>query len=246
MPNRFDRCLSHLGFGTVLAVMAITPALAAAAEHADQAAPLSWESAARWHHDLTKTPGTLALTDSGIEFRAAKGPPLRWPFEEIQTFALSPRRLTLTGYANRRWHFHGERRSRFDLQSAVPPAVAAELAERVAKPAENGVPDPDAPTFATLPARHRTRGGGTNGVLHFRSGGIDYLTDSGHEARSWRWADIRTLALPDPYHFRVGGFRETFGFELKGPMSRELFDRLWNDVYARDLSGVKPKGGTRP
>jgi hypothetical protein len=246
MPNRFDRSLSHIGFGTVLAVMAIAPALAAAAEQADQAVPLSWESAAHWHRGLTKTPGTLALTDSGIEFRAAKGPPLRWVFEEIQTFDLSPRRLTLTGYANRRWHFHGERRFRFDLKSAVPPTVAAELAQRVAKPAENGVPDPHAPAFATLPARHRTRGGGTNGVLRFRGSGIDYLTDSGHGARSWRWADIQTLALPDPYHFRVGGFREIFGFELKGPMSRELFDRLWNDVYARDLSGLKLNGGTRP
>lgn len=90
MPNRFDRSISHIAFGTVLAVMAVVPAPAAVAEHGDQAAsPLSWESAAHWHHGLTKTPGTLALTDSGIEFRAAKGPPLRWPFVEIQTFDLS-------------------------------------------------------------------------------------------------------------------------------------------------------------
>jgi hypothetical protein len=247
MPNRFDRSISHIAFGTVLAVMAVVPVPAAVAEHGDQAAArLSWESAAHWRHGLTKTPGTLALTDSGIEFRAAKGPPLRWPFVEIQTFDLSPRRLTLTGYENRRWHFHGERRFRFDLESAVPPAVAAELAQRVAKPAENGVPDPHAPAFATLPTRHQTRGGGTNGVLQFRDSGIDYVTDPGHGARSWRWADIQTLALPDPYHLRVGGYRETFGFELKEPMSRELFDRLWNDVYARDLSGLNPKGGARP
>jgi hypothetical protein len=112
--------------------------------------------------------------------------------------------------------------------------VAAELAQRVGKPAINGNPDSQAPSFATIPARHRTLTGGTNGILRFRDDGIDYVTGR-QGGRSWRWADIRTLANPDPYHFRVGGYRETFDFELKEPMSRELFDRLWDYVYARDL-----------
>jgi hypothetical protein len=223
------------------------PVTAFAAERRDRAAsPLSWTSSARLRHGLEKTPGTLLLTDSGVEFRPAKGPPLRWRFVEIQTFDLNLHRLSVTGYENRRWHLHGERSFRFDFESVMPPSVAAELAQCVAKPAENGAPDPNAPAFATLPARHRTRGGGTNGILRFRTAGIDYVTDSGHGARSWRWADIQTLAHPDAFHFRVGAYRETFEFELKEPMSSDLFDRLWNDVYARDLSGLSPNGGVRP
>jgi hypothetical protein len=202
--------------------------------------------AARWRHGLKKTSGMLTFTDSGVEFRPAHGTPLRWSFVEIQTFSFSPHRLVLTGYENRKWHLHGERSFRFDLESPVPPAVAAELARRVGKPVENGAPDAHAPAFATLPARRRTRGGGTNGVLRFRDSGIDYVTQSDRGARSWRWTDIETLANPDPYHFRVGAYRETFEFELKQPMSKELFDRLWNDLYARDLTGVNPNGGVRP
>lgn len=251
MAHPIDHSNLHGWLGiVVLAIgMASAPwaaAAAPAAERGGQAlAPLNWQSSARWRHGLKKTPGTLALTDSGVEFRPAKGPPLRWRFGEIQTFDLCPRRLKVTGYENRGWRLHGERSFRFDLESDVPPAVASDLAEHVGKPAENGVPDPALPAFSTLGARRRTRAGGTNGVLRFRNSGIDYVTNSGRRARSWRWADIQTLAHPDAFHFRVGAYRETFEFELKEPMSDELFDRLWNDLYARGLS-VSPKGGARP
>jgi hypothetical protein len=208
--------------------------------------PLKWESKAQLRQILKSTPGDLVLGDHGIEFRPVKGSSPHWTFVEIQTFTLTPRRLVITGYENRKWHLHGERSFSFDLETAMPPAVAADLARRVGKPVENADPDLNAPAFATLAARHRTRGGGTNGTLRFRATGIDYVTSSGHGARSWRWSDIQTLANPDAWHFRVGAYRETFNFELKQPMSKGLFDRLWDYVYARDLSGLNTNGGTRP
>lgn len=230
----------------VLAVLLTTTAVPPALGQQASAPPGStnWQTPARWRHGMTgKSSGTLALTDTGVEFRPAKGEPLRWAFEEIQTFHAAPRRLELTGYQNRRWHFHGERSFRFDLESEMPPSVAATLAARVGKPAANGLPNPSAPAFATLGARHRTRGGGTNGVLRFRESGIDYVTDSSRGARSWRWADIQTIAQRDAFHFSVGAYREIFDFELKEPMSRALFERLWDEVYARGLSGLNVEGG---
>ncbi len=188
----------------------------------------------------------LSLTDTSFEFRGANGRALVWRFEEIQTFDLSPNRLRLTGYENRGWHIQGERSFTFELESPMPANVAAEVTARVGKPVENGVPDPSVSAFAILGARHRTRGGGTNGTLRFRDSGVDYVTTSGKGGRAWRWADIETIARPDAFHFRVAGYRETFEFELKEPMSRELFDRLWSHVYARDLSGLTLKGGMQP
>lgn len=206
---------------------------------------LNWQSRARWRHCLKKTSGTLVFNNRGVEFQALKGKRLRWSFEEVQTFKLSPHHFKLTSYENRRWHLPGERSFEFDIKSAVPPAAAALLARRVGKPVKNADPSLNAPAFVTLGARHPTRCGGTNGVLRFRNSGIDYVTNSGRGARSWSWRDIQTIANPDPYHFSVGGYLETFAFELKEPMTKELFDRLWNDVYARDLSGLNPNGGTR-
>jgi hypothetical protein len=207
-------------------------------QSAQTAETLSWQCSAYWRHDLKKTSGVLALTNRGVEFQPAKGQRLYWSMDEIQTFKLSPHHLNLTGYQNRKWRLHGERSFRFDLKPAVPPEVAAQLAARIGKPVENADPSATAPAFATLGARHRTFGGGTNGVLRFRKGGIDYVTTGGRGSRSWRWSDIQTIANPDPYHFRVQGYRETFEFELKQPMSRRLFDRLWDAVYARGLEGL--------
>ncbi len=197
-----------------------------------------WQSAAQWKHLITKTRGMLMINDQGVEFRPNKGSPLRWSYVEIQSFHVRSHHLDLESYENRSWHLHGDRAFHFKLKSAVPPGVATEFSRRVGKPAIDAVPSPDAHAFAALPARHRTFGGGTNGVLRFRQGGIDYVTTSGRGSRSWRWADIETIAHPDPYHFCVQGYRETFEFELKKPMSRKLFDRLWDDVYGRGLTGL--------
>lgn len=202
---------------------------------------LSWQAPARWHHGLGTIPGTLILNENGVEFRSEKGLLRRWPFLEIQTFDLAPRSFVLTSYENRGWRRHGERKYRFALGAAIPPGVAAALAERVGKPVRNGDPDPGAESFATIPARHRTLWGGTNGVLRFRTGGMDYVTPAGKGSRSWRWADIETIANPDPYHLRVAGYRETFTFELRQPISRDLFERLWDALYARDLKSLTPR-----
>jgi hypothetical protein len=202
-----------------------------------QATTLDWESQARLHRGLGGSPGTLTLSQDGLVFHPTKGGTLQWPFLEIQTFdLLSPRRLVITGYANRSWHEHGERKYRFDLSVAMPPDIAAELALRVAKPVRNADPNPTATSFATILARHRTLAGGTNGTLHFGPNGVDYLTTNGQGGRSWRWSDIQTLAKPDPFQLRVNSYRETFTFELKQPMSRELFDRLWGEIYAHDVN----------
>lgn len=197
-----------------------------------------WQSPARLRHLITKTRGTLVIDDRGVEFRPNKGSPRRWSYVEIQSFHLSAHRLDLETYQNRSWHFPGDRKFHFGLTNAMPPAVASGFARHVQKPVKNGRPDPSASGFASLPARHRTFGGGTNGVLHFRETGIDYVTTKARGSRSWRWSDIQTIANPDPYHFRVQGYRETFEFELKQPMSRKLFDRLWDEVYGRGLAGL--------
>jgi hypothetical protein len=210
------------------------------------ATTLDWESQARLHHGLEASPGNLTLSQDGLVFHPTKGSALQWPFLEIQTFdLLSPRRLVITGYENRSWHEHGERKYRFDLSVAMPPDIAAELARRVAKPVRNAEPNPTAASFATIPARHRTLAGGTNGTLHFGPDGIDYLTTNGQGERSWRWSDIQTLAKPDPFQLRVNSYRETFTFELKQPMSRELFDRLWGEIYAHDRDGSAFSGSKK-
>ena len=84
-----------------------------------------------------------------------------------------------------------------------------------------------------------------NGRLRFRQTGIDYLATDARSSRTWRWSDIQTIANPNPWDFRVTGYREILEFDLKQPMQRELFDRLWNILYAADLNPAPSTEGHR-
>jgi hypothetical protein len=216
-----------------------------------------WQSPARWHQLAKKaTPGTLVLDETGVVFRSAKFTH-RWRYEEISTFELTntplpavaqPKKphdvqeLIITGYENRHWHEPGERRFRFTLAEAIPPAVAGVFTDRVGRPVRNGNPDGTKAVLAELPAHHRERFGGSNGTLRMRPDGIDYVTADGRDSRSWRWSDIQTLANPDPYEFRLTGYREIAEFDLKKPLSRDLFDKLWDILYGADLNVAPPHG----
>jgi len=160
----------------------------------------------------------------------------RWSFEAIESLDVSPRSIVLTSYENRPHHEPGDRRYRFELQSELSPQLAEDIARLVAKPSRNADPDPKAQSFASVPAKHRRLFGGSNGDLRFSADGIDFITAVEGDARAWRWADIQTIASPDPYHFRLTGYLETYEFELKQPMSPQLFDRLWAYVYGQGLN----------
>jgi hypothetical protein len=214
-------------------ILATAPNFAAPA---NQVQPAHWETPAQWHRLLKKAvPGTLVLDDDGVEFRSAKFTQ-RWAFVEIHSFDLSAQELTLTGYQNRHWHEPGEQRFQFTLSEPMPPEIAAQFTERVGKPVRNGVPVPGVSALAEIPAHHRLWSGGSNGVLRLKDSGIDYVTENGRDSRSWRWVDIQTVANPSPYELRVTAYREIVEFDLKQPLSRALFERVWDYLYADDLN----------
>src|SRR5260370_27026420 len=81
--------------------------------------------------------------------------------------------------------FQGEKRNFISAkEEPIPPGIAGELSRRVEKPVRNGEPQPERAAFATIPARHVTRFGGSNGTVRFGDEGIDYLTDTAGGARS--------------------------------------------------------------
>jgi hypothetical protein len=201
-----------------------------------------WQTPAHWHRALRKAvPGTLLLDDDGVEFRSAKFHE-RWAYVDIHSFDLSGRELTLNTYQNRPWHEPGDRRFRFTWSDSMPPQVAAQLTERVGKPVRNEVPLATVAALSEIPAHHRMWSGGSNGTLRLKDSGIDYVTEDGRDSRTWRWADIQTIANPNPYEFRVAGYREIVEFDLKQPMPRELFERMWDRLYTSGLN-LSPSGG---
>lgn len=142
----------------------------------------SWQSTARLHHILGKEKGVLIINADGLEFRSQKGSTMRWPFLEVQTFLISPHTLAIETYQSRKKHLPGMRRYRFDVDEAVPSAVAAVLANEVGRPSQNAIPDP-ATQSIVVPAHHRALIGGTNGTLRILDGGIDFVSNKESESQ---------------------------------------------------------------
>lgn len=205
-----------------------------------ETAPVSWQSPAKLRHVVGRENGDLTIDSEGIEFQSGKGRTIKLPYLEVQSFLLSPRSLTIETYQNLKRHMPGVERYRFELAKAVSPEVAAELSKEVRRPSQNAVPNPAAQGIV-IPAHHRTVRGGTNGALRIRDGGIDYVTDVAGDGRSWRWADLQTLSNPDPYHLFVFGYRDTYTFDLKEPLSQSLFYRMVDalDRHSSAESGEK-------
>jgi hypothetical protein len=223
--------------GSVLVVVSNCAALASPAQ------TVHWQTPTKWHRLLKRpVPGTLLLDDDGVEFRSAKFNQ-RWAYVEIHSFDLSTRDLAITSYQNRHWHEPGEQRFQFTLSEPMPPETAAQFTERVGKPVRNGIPISSSTAVAEIPAHHRMWSAGSNGTLRLKDNGIDYVTENGRDSRAWRWADIQTIANPNPYELRVMAYREIVEFDLKQPMSRDLFELLWDHLYAAGLNLSPSEGG---
>jgi hypothetical protein len=180
-------------------------------------------------------PGTLVLDQEGVEFRSPKLN-RRWAYVAIHSFDVSPHNMTLLTYESRPLHEPGERPFHFTLTDVMPSEVVGRFTERVEKPVRNGSPTPSAAALSEIPAHHRTWMRGSSGTLRFKDDGIDYITERERDSRSWRWADIQTLGNPNPYEFRVTAYREIFEFDLKQALPRDLFERMWDRLYAPGLN----------
>jgi len=197
----------------------------------------SWQSPFQLHHAVGKEEGNLTIGADGLEFQPRKGSVLKFRFLDVRTFHLSPHILAIETYQNRKHRIPGAQRYRFDVDQAVPAAVAAALANRVQRPSQNAIPDPTAQGIV-IAAYHRTPAGGKDGNLRLRDGGIDFVSSSGDGSRSWRWADLQTLSNSDPYRLLVFGYRDTYAFDLREPLSRTVFNHLSDEIWTHGAANL--------
>ncbi len=199
----------------------------------------SWKSPAKLHRWIGGEKGYIIISSDGIEFHPRNGRALKWSLLDIQTFSISSRSLDIQTYQNRKKHIPGMQRYKFNLNQSVPPEIASELAREVRHPSQNEVPDRAAQSSFILPAHRRTLTGGTNGTLRFRDSGIDYVSETAGDSRSWRWDDLQTLSSSNPYRLFVFGYRDTYTFDLKKQLPRSLLNHASDEIWAHSKSEIK-------
>ena len=143
----------------------------------------------------------------------------------------------LLTYQDRPWRLGADRQYRVrvadkDFATRVSPFLESRLERRfVAGLAETGA----APLWE-LPAKHRLRFSGTEGVLIAAADRILYRTEKPGDSRTWLLSDIDSISSSDPYQFTIVtyerarghyGDRKGFNFQLKQPLAGRQYDDLW-------------------
>src|SRR5581483_4427265 len=186
--------------------------------------------------------GQLIISDKGIEYRAAKreNEDRTWTYEDIKLFEiLSPTRVRIWTWKDRKLFLGRDESLTFQIvEGQIDQKVSDFLRERIARPFVTSFVEKEAAPLAEIPVKHSHRFGGCEGTLKIFADRLVYESQTGHDSRSWRWTDIRSIGRSDLYRFdvetfepQIGASSRSFNFILKEQMPDKTYDLIWSRVY---------------
>ena len=200
----------------------------------------SFEYRVKHDHVLGSCQGKLTSSDGEIWFEASDGKHSQtWSYIDIEKLdVVSPTRLTLKTFKSASWKKLGKDETfEFSLIEGELTAANQEfLRSKLSRPIVARLTEPKETTSAVFPVRHRHRVGGCEGQLQVEEDRLVYVSDRSKDNRVWKLSDIETIGSPDPYHFRVTTYNETFTFDLKSPLDPNIYDTLWKKIYRLDTA----------
>lgn len=201
--------------------------------------------------------GELIISDKGVEFLAKQEKDSRaWAYDDIKLFEiLSPTRLRIQTYSDRKLYPGKDESVSFKVvDGQLDRNVSDFLRARTTRPfVTSFVEEHERAGIAEIPVKHSHRFGGCEGLLKVYADKLEYQSTTGHDSRSWRWADIRSIGRADVYRFDVetfepqmGASSRSFNFVLKERMADEIYDLIWSRVYRpTPLTRVTERAPTR-
>ena len=178
--------------------------------------------------------GTMVVDEQGISFTGAKKHAWRWQYDDIQELKLSPGRLYVLTYRDRKLRLGADRA--YEFEGAIPDSVYAMWKERLDQRFVAALVQRSAAPLWRIPAKHLRRISGSDGMLEFGEDRIVYAADRKDESRTWRFEDIDNISSSGPFQLTITSFerarghygdRKGFNFQLKQPLSEVRFDDLW-------------------
>ena len=186
-------------------------------------------------HALGSCQGKLIVNDQEIRYEQSDERHAQsWPHMDIQKLdVVSPTQITLKTFKSANWKKLGKDETfKFSLIEGQLTAANQEfLRSKLSRPMVARLTEPKETTSVAFPVRHRHRVGGCEGRLQVDEDRLVYFTDRSNDSRIWKLNEIETIGSPDPYHFRVTTYNETFTFDLKSPLDPNVYDSLWKKIY---------------
>jgi hypothetical protein len=202
----------------------------------------SYEIAVEHDHTFGACRGKLIVTQERIEYRTEyKGHSRKWLYTDLRQIKIvSPKRIELASYEDRKWRMGRDRIFEFKLlEGEITPAISGLLVERAARPVVTSVAPKtdDAPAFE-VPVKHLHRFGGCIGALKIYPDRVIYESqDMPSDSRYWRYGDIQNISQSERYRFEIVTFEDRFGgpktynFQLRESLPAQAYDYVWERVY---------------
>ena len=199
--------------------------------------------------------GELTISENGIEYRAEKKESRSWTYSggDIKLLEiLSPTKIRIWTYKDRKLFLGKDESLTFKIvEGQIDQKVSDFLRERLPGPFVTSFVEGDRTLLATVPVKHAHRFGGCEGLLKVYPDRLIYDSETGHDSRSWRWKDIRSLGRPDLYRLdietfepQIGASSRSFNFILKQQVPDRIYDLLWARIY-RPTPLIRPDSSER-
>ena len=200
--------------------------------------------------------GELIISENRIEYRSRKraNESRRWTYSgDIKLLEiLSPTKIRLWTYKDRKLLLGKDESLTFKLVNGqLDQKLSDFVRERLPRAFVTSFVEEDGTLLATIPIKHSHRFGGCEGLLKVYPDRLIYDSETGHDSRSWRWTDIRSVGRPDVYRLdietfepEIGASNRSFNFILKKQMPHRIYDLLWDRIY-RPTPLIRPDSGER-
>jgi hypothetical protein len=231
---------AHRVVSLLVALLAIVPV---------GAAELNYE--VRHHRAMKNHDGVLTISEKGVAYQQVlpegkrkanpKRPPklesVQFDYQDIQELWVSPDKLRLITYKDRKWLLGVDKEFEFFLSKGESfDSAYAMLKDKLDRRFVAAVADAQPDVLWELPVKLLGVIQGSEGVLQVGQDRIVYKTARPRQSRTWRLQDIENVSTSDSYqltlttyeHARTSyGSMKGFNFQLKQPLDQKRFDVLW-------------------
>lgn len=216
------------------------------------AADLNYE--VRHHRALKDHVGVLTISDQGVGYQQLKltkkqstdpkKPPkldtVHFQYQDIQELWVSPNKMVLVTYKDRKWLFGIDKEFEFFLpEGKTVEAAFTMLKDKLDRRFVAAMADAQVQADWELPVKRLGMIQGSEGNLMVGSDRIVYKTTSPRQSRTWRFQDIENVSTSDRYQLTLTTFERAknhygsmkgFNFQLKQPLDEKLFEELWKKL----------------
>ena len=184
--------------------------------------------------------GAMTVDENGVRFTGAKKHTWSWKYEDIQQLRLSPERIYILTYKDSKLRL-GEDRA-YSFTGNIPAEeLYALLKDRMDQRFVAAVGQPERPATGALglptwsvPAKHLRPIVGSEGTLQFGADAVMYSTPTRDESRTWRYADIESIASSGPFQLTITTSEKGFNFQLKQPITEARYNQLWLQIEKKN------------